>query len=971
MYEKKLDQDDSYLESRLRPIGITPRLRSFPLNEHGMTGSYFRSDRNGNLVICFPSAKGGWQRYSRKVHEDTNMEDLDSTAIERIRFRPGQEPVDKKTGKLVKYKTPTGCPSPLFIPRNLLDRLTKRLATPVLFVVEGELKAAAADRHGLPIVGVAGIHNTGDTAGKKKNDDHYLPELRRVIELLQVERLVFVYDSDLFDLGGSIEPGGDPTSRPRLFYSSAKVFSQRAQSMGLQAFIAFPEQLDGKLGLDDLLLERLGEAPMELNDLEADDGELKWIHATPMLRKLAGELTWCATVRIDVSRLGEPRGKLFPPDHGEAVQMREYAQVVRWLWRGRREMEILSGLPVGKGKSAHGWRCIRVDSLADNLLRQIWSLHSPEAFLDRYRTTMAEWESFRWGKSTYRIENGQAVQEGLEIEIKLEARDGVTYSTNADGARKRLGKFTMQGRWRLVGARTGYVLDINHATGRREWRLIGSEMLASSDRFRVLMLDMGMMWKGRQDELNEIVESSIVDAEVAEVAAAVGWDKDAGRWVWANGIFDPAMGFVAADEEGAVRPGDQAMLLPCAPMFEREKEFEAARDLPYTPGGATWKDWYLRAMVVYGSRPAAIAMAYVAAACCLDMIRERRRFFPILFAFGPKGQGKSTFMRSIQSFFGRPVRPVNMESGTTVAGLQRSLEGYVQIPVFLDECSARTRPELLDILKNYYDGTGGTQGVASNKTQTRSFNPRAAAVAASQHLPSHDPALVSRCVLIEFPERGKPTLEQTERMNALRAMEEAGLQQLVHQVLTLRPKIAARWQATYMKAYAEILEWTAATGTPADTRTVEIHAAMATPLLAVWQEINPDVDWGLVIDAFQSLLPLHADASAATDETEFFWNIFERMVKRHTVHLGTHYAIDAENREIALLFRQVHIAYMAELKIIGQEKMTLPEGTLRRYLAGSNAHVDKGKGYKRRLSPEGQPTTVMVFALDKLPVQIE
>lgn len=952
MYNEKIDgKDFTYLEQRLKPIGITERLRRFVCNAVGRIGEYWDADKAGNLVIRYPSASGfGFQEYWKKIaakYEGAEVKDEVPTVIERIRYRAGFEPIGKDQ-RIRKYHTPAGCPSPLFIPWNLLHRIRSGGRSSVLFVTEGEIKAAAADRHGLPIVAVAGIKNTG-------KDLYFLQELREVIDALKVERLCFIYDNDLFDLSSKIEPGGDPTSRPRDFMGSAKIFAERAQALGLQAFIAWPAAAeDGrKRGLDDEIIHRIGEAPVLLADLEreADSVDDDMI-VTASAQRLAQGLGW------NLGNIG-----LIGLAATTALR-----QELHWVWEGRRQMRRLEAIARGKQIAEHGWDARRIDNLNDTELKKLWALHSPEAFLDRYREKMADWEFFMFGKRRYNIDGGKPVEDGLELQLKLEQRNGALYSTNSDGVRRRLGHFTMHGQWRLYGAREAYVLNFMHSSGRTEYRMVDGEILASSDRFRVLMLKMGMMWKGNQAELNEIVEECVVTAPAAEVGDVIGWDTEKMRWIWANGIYQAGgLGWLPANDEGAVEIDGHTTILVSSPMFKSEKHLDEERMLAYVGRGhTTWQRWVEQASLVYGQKATVAGMAFVVASTVMDFIRERRRFFPIMFMFGPKGQGKTTFCRSIQSFYGKPLPPRNLESGSTVAGLQRSLQRYSQIPLFLDEASSRTRPELLDLLKQYFDGTGGTQGVKSATNETKSFQARAAVIAASQHLPAHDPALVSRCILVEFPQRTPPTMEQKENMGMLRVLEDFGLQHLIHQVLELRPRIEKLWNMTFMRIYKRIIDHCHASEVPIEDRTAEIHAAMMTPLISVCKDLQTDIDEETIVAAFLEMLPLHAEASAATDEGEAFWTLFQRMRSLGRILDGTHYMIDREAGELAIQFRQCHVAYLIEMR--GMDQKGLPEATLRRYLLGSRSFIEPRQ---KRLRPDASPTWLLFFKLDLLTINLD
>lgn len=971
MYEKKLDQDDSYLESRLRPIGITPRLRSFPLNEHGATSWYFYPDSNGNIKIVFPAAGGGLQQFWRKIREGEGMEDITPTDVTRTRFKPGLEPIDKKTGKVKKYVTQRGCPSPLFIPFNLLRRIREGDPVETLFLTEGEFKAAAADRHGLPIVSVPGINNTG-------HKDEFLPQLQAVITSLNVQRLCFIYDSDLFDISASAEPGGNVAERPLNFLASAVWLARRADTFGLPAYIAWPDRPEdgSKRGLDDELLFRIGEAPPELNELEEQFGGAGWFHATPWFRKMARGLSWCTPVRLDTGRIGELPGFLAPPDPGPSVGTRDHSAAIAWLARGRREIRRIMRLPRGSGQRIDGWNCVEADQRHLPRLYDLWSLDSPQSFLDRHRERLADWESFVWKKERYLIVDGKAQAEGVVLQVSLQTQDGFTYRHNSEGVRTFLANFCISGKWRLEGVRKGhYILEVHDATGRRRQAIVDSETLASSQRFKVFMLKhLNLVWQGGDPELTALLQSSVVCADEAEVLLKVGWNAKLGAWVWANGIYIPQEAFRRMAEDGTLKVGDGHVILPAAPMLDNDGLFSEARKHPLRDTAkVTWQQWYHKSMMVWGTRRAAVAMAFVAAAVCQDIIRSKLYFFPLLFGFGPPGMGKTTFMRSIQAFFGiipnRNELGITMEAGTTLPGLRNTLASVDQVPVFLDEMSDRTSPALFDLVKGTYNKQAPRHGSQSGDQSVVSFDLNASVLAASQHLPSADPATVERFLFIEFPQRDQADGSEVVRMLELQDLEREGLQHLVHQVIDQRHLVERLWNSAFQRIRLEIIEWARTMNIPVSDRVASNHAAIATPMAIMGRTLCPDFDEGLIVDAIQQLLPLQVEASASSDDVTMFWAIFQDMIEEKKIYMGQHYQVDREKGELYFNFRVIHIRYMEHVGKI-RNMPGIKEATMKRYLKGSKAHLERPDHFQLRVNPNAGTTTVMVFDLGLLPLQL-
>lgn len=943
--------DASYVEERLRPIGITQSMRSFPSDAVGGEMDYFYPDANGNLVIRYPSViTNGPQVYLVKTRKDEVQR-----PVERIRFRPGLER-EAADGRLMKYQTPAGAASPIFIPRNTLILVRQGGKSDVLFVTEGELKAAAADRHGLPIVAVPGIFNHGKdpkAEGRKVLDDAFRPELMECIKRLGVKKLCFIYDSDLFDLQKDAEDGCDPTSRPRAFFRSARRFQERAEAAGVQPWIAWPEPGDRKLGLDDLILELIGEAPPELAVLggiaDEEDGDVAFREGTAIAKAVCQAVGWDWRLT---------------PGEGPAT-LAGIKSSARWAWRGRDIARSILAAVTGTGKPVAGMRFVKIDGMADIQLREVWGLHSPAAFLERNAPKMAAWETFLWGKDRYLIKDGKVELEIQERAITIDVRGNQTFSV-VNGLHRLVAGFVFLPKWRLKGGREGYIIDFRTHRGETESMLLSDAELTSLALFKKRMINKGMAWEGTDAELMRVNASVVVQAPVAEVVDTLGWDPARRHWAWANAVWRDGE-LYRPDDDGFVQLPDQHIMLPpSAKIFAGERGLDEERRVVHKAASkVTWRTWFDKAAKVYGVSKAVIAMAFVSSTVFADVIRASRRMFPLLFLFGPPQGGKTTFARSLQSFFGDPLPPRNMESGSTTAGLQRTFARYRQIPVFCDEASARTRPELMDILKNVFDGTGATQGVASGDNQTRSFAINATVIAASQHLPSHDPALVSRCVMIEFKPRGEARLQDKELMAELREVEEAGLSPLVHGLLQHRDLIEGNFRIAFLRMYGRILEMaTESKLSQVTDRVIEIHAAMATPLaiLASRLEGGRFMDENTIAACFCELLELHHAASSASDEVGNFFQIVQSAAIRRDVQYGEHYMI--KDAELFIKWRLMHTAYKVECA--RTKDVPLPEATMKRYVQNHEAYIREDKV---RFPGGSGPTTVLVIDISKLEVQ--
>lgn len=185
----------------------------------------------------------------------------------RVRYQYPDLHVDKE-GRPMKYRSPYGSGSNLWLPNHILAAYAKGQKITRLDIVEGEKKADKMCLHGLDAVGIMGIHNLA-----------YDGEMPRAFEMLisrcKVEEVCFHVDSDWKQI--SKIPGKPVDQRPRTFLRAVQRFREyfhAYRNSGVELRIYFAAGKDEKRkGLDDLLnaLEQEGkETPGKPGALAAD-----------------------------------------------------------------------------------------------------------------------------------------------------------------------------------------------------------------------------------------------------------------------------------------------------------------------------------------------------------------------------------------------------------------------------------------------------------------------------------------------------------------------------------------------------------------------------------------------------------------------------------------------------------------------------------------------------------------------------
>ncbi len=174
-----------------------------------------------------------------------------------------------KDGKPIKYQSPKGSGSHIYIPQKIRQAYKTRTKIKRLFIQEGEKKAEKACKHGVMSVGIMGIQNIGGKA-------RVLPaELQTLAQACEVEEVIFLLDSDWSDLSANLTNGKPVDMRPRQFFYAVrnyKEYMRNLSNVNCPVEIYFGhvnKNSSNEKGVDDLLAGSLkGKEKELLADIE-------------------------------------------------------------------------------------------------------------------------------------------------------------------------------------------------------------------------------------------------------------------------------------------------------------------------------------------------------------------------------------------------------------------------------------------------------------------------------------------------------------------------------------------------------------------------------------------------------------------------------------------------------------------------------------------------------------------------------
>lgn len=173
----------------------------------------------------------------------------------RVRYQFPAEHTDKN-GREMKYRSPAGAPTFIYIPQKIRALYQAKAEIPVLYIQEGEKKAEKACKHGIDSIAISGIQNLGYKGS--------LPEeIIKIVEVCHVQAVVFMLDGDCFDLSHHLAVDDPIDRRPKNFFYAVKNFKEyfnKLKNRQLYVEVYFGYLLKnekGDKGVDDLLANTL------------------------------------------------------------------------------------------------------------------------------------------------------------------------------------------------------------------------------------------------------------------------------------------------------------------------------------------------------------------------------------------------------------------------------------------------------------------------------------------------------------------------------------------------------------------------------------------------------------------------------------------------------------------------------------------------------------------------------------------
>ncbi len=907
----------TYLEKRLSEYGMNAEgeLNWFSWKESHYDfipkqSKYFDEHPEG-IQIFTPTWEGGVHHL---IKDKKKFE-----IVYRIRYTV---PHIDLNGKEAKYKpSSTGYGSILFIPHNTYKKLTSEQRIKTLWVTEGEFKAAVADRWGLDVVSVPGIHNL-------RFEGKFNEGILHIINKCMVEQVVFLYDNDLFDLSSKLgKDGKNHDARPRHFLKAAEKFATLVKNQhrpdqlpDVNVLIAHPTPTSAKAGIDDLLKVQSALNP-------------EWAKILGVQKESRAKFKErCETIISDLEKVA-------------ALAME----------KGVTEGEWFSCYDITKAK-----RWDKKNEKSYFVLPHLFHLDSAKSFWDYHKTRQLKgFTHFSFKYKQYKVENDIPIYDDSNYKISLPIwREGNCYfKRSSDESPQPISTFALDLHYviQVSQGRTVRIATMTDVGNRPKFVVLEKEDINSLGRFRSIMEDWtGFHFLGTEKDWLYIKMLIERESQVKEARQMpfLGYNKDNNTWVLANGAFsNKTKSFHKVDQYGIVNLD--------SPIF-----------LPYDSGNTTklgieddsgddWikysdkskmdlNEWFKLHRQVFDTETSPNGLlGFLYAVMCMfsDIVFKHVRSVPILAVSGPPLTGKTTFCQGILCLFGEiQSTPLSIQSISGSAA-NRIASRFCNVPIWLDEWKNSLPDWKQAFIKDSYNRSGKTLSKFTNNKETKRVQYHSAFMLSGQDVPgmgASDPAIFSRCIHI--------SLTKGQHDDKIRRLEDdvwpSGISNLGVMIASHRDKMSE-----FGTHYRKIFDAIKALSRGADTRMITNIASLITPSIILMESniIKIKESREELIDMAAKMVMDQHSRHNTTNEVAIFWSILDELFHhpetKDQIQADHHFRIKGDL--LFLNLGKLYDRYARYGKL--NNKRVLDKETLKEYLRGLDFYKEMETASKSQI----------------------
>ena len=492
------------------------------------------------------------------------------------------------------------------------------------------------------------------------------------------------------------------------------------------------------------------------------------------------------------------------------------------------------------------------------------------------------------------------------------------------------------------------VMECTNINGEKTVVCCPVKALTSNREFAAIVEGKGNFVPSWSNNQFSIIKEYLYQYEkTAEEIPVLGHQPTTNYYAFADGIFD-GKNYYQGNDYGIVTIKDQHYYLPAFSVVneDAEKEFHNERKFIFQQGSTSFGAWARQIIKVFGDN-AKVGICFVVAAVFRDLIFAHANSFPLLFLFGPKGTGKTTFRQSFTRLFGNygPNDAIGLGSASSPKGFARKLAQVRNGLQAFEEYKNRINPSLIEMLKNVYDGIGYERAQTSNDNKTHATLVNSAVILGGQEMPTKENALFSRVVMLTFG-KTKFSDEEKKAFGALERMIAPGLGNVLLEILQHREMMVNSFSFHFAKVYNHLRQ--DKTTNSMEERTLNNVAALIAPFLILKDVLDFPFDYKEIYHVFRSRIELQHKQMTKTNEVNQFWQVFEQLIDSGKVRKGQHY--DVKEDLLYVDFSNIFPVYYEQA--VKQNVNAMDQTTLESYLMMQPYYQPDKNGEKQRIRLE-------------------
>lgn len=303
------------------------------------------------------------------------------------------------------------------------------------------------------------------------------------------------------------------------------------------------------------------------------------------------------------------------------------------------------------------------------------------------------------------------------------------------------------------------------------------------------------LWTGGRNEFQKLRAYLFDKMGTGRKIDVLGWQQE-GFWAWNNAVTLPNGNNITLDDNGIFLHEKTSYYIPSANKIYKQNPFkyDPQKRFKVQQASVTFKNYVAKAMLVHRNH-AISGVLFAIASAFQDIVVDELGNFPIFYMYGPASTGKDQLAEIIQSMYGVPQTPINLEGGAST--LKAKVLELAQFCNSISHFSEYKRgdPSVDGILKGFWDRVGYKRGNIVSHIGVESIPILCSVILTGNDYPDAE-ALITRLL---WNEMTKNTFneEAVAHFEELRDMTKGGLSSYVNDLLKYRDTFKEKFQQKY------------------------------------------------------------------------------------------------------------------------------------------------------------------------------